>query len=96
MTGGYQFAQQLQDLRLQRHVQRRRRLVGDQQFRLSDQRHGDQHALAHAPRELVRVVARPPRGVLDADLLKHADGQRVRRRTARGAAGARLQPQQMR
>jgi hypothetical protein len=44
------------DLRLDRHVERGRRLVGDQQAGLAGQRHRDHHALAHAARELVRVV----------------------------------------
>ncbi len=43
-----QVAQQLQDLRLDRHVERGRRLVGDQKRRLADQRHRDHRALAHA------------------------------------------------
>ena len=41
-----QFADQVQDLRLRRDVERRGRLVGDQQLRLEDQRHGDHRALA--------------------------------------------------
>ena len=51
-----QRAHQLEDLRLDRHVERGRRLVGDQQLRLAGQRHRDHHALAHAARELVRIV----------------------------------------
>ena len=47
---------QLEDLRLRRHVERGRRLVGDHEVRLVDQRHRDHHALAHAARELVRIV----------------------------------------
>ena len=37
-----------QDLRLDRDVERRGRLVGDQQLRAAGERHGDHHALAHA------------------------------------------------
>ena len=54
----------LEDLRLDRHVERRGRLVGEQELRVAGQRHRDHHALAHAAGELVRVVveaARPPR-----------------------------------
>ena len=51
-----QLRHQVQDLRLRRHVERRRRLVGDQQVGIADQRHRDHHALAHAAGELVRVV----------------------------------------
>ena len=49
-------------LRLHHHVERRGRLVGDQEPRLAGQRQPDQHALALAARELVRVGARAPRG----------------------------------
>ena len=47
--------EELEDLRLDRHVEGRRRLVGDQQLRLQRERHRDHHALAHAARELMRV-----------------------------------------
>ena len=50
-----QLAQQVEDLRLDRHVQRRRRLVGDQQPRARRQRHRDHHALAHAAGHFVRI-----------------------------------------
>ena len=62
---------QVEDLRLRGHVERGRRLVGDQQVGVVDERHRDHHALAHAARELVRVVVdaaarragcRPPSG----------------------------------
>ncbi len=47
---------QLQDLRLDGDVERRRRLVGDQELGLAGKRHGDHDALAHAAGELVRIV----------------------------------------
>ena len=50
-----QFAHQVEDLRLDRHVERGRRLVGDQQLRVARQRHRDHRALPHAARQLVRV-----------------------------------------
>ncbi len=50
--------QQLEDLGLDRDVERGRRLVGDQQIRLARERHRDHHALPHAARELVRVGRR--------------------------------------
>lgn len=40
---------QLQDLRLNRHVQRRCRLVGDQHRRTARERHRNHDALAHPP-----------------------------------------------
>ena len=53
---GAQAVEQLEDLRLDRHVERRRRLVGDQDVRVARERHRDHRPLAHAARELVRVV----------------------------------------
>ncbi len=50
--------QQFDDLRLIGHVERRRRLVGDEQARVAAQGHGDHHPLAHPTRELVRVGRR--------------------------------------
>ena len=51
-----QALQQLQDLRLHDDVERRRRLVGDDQRRAAGEREGDHHPLALAARELVRVT----------------------------------------
>ena len=47
---------ELEDLRLDRHVEGGRRLVGDEQLRLAGERHRDHDALAHAARQLVRVL----------------------------------------
>ena len=51
---GLHVADQAQDLFLHRHVERRRRLVGDDELRLQREGGGDQHALPHAAGELVR------------------------------------------
>ncbi len=51
-----QFADQSQDLLLGGDVERRGRLVGDEQLRAQDQRHGDHDALALAARKLVRIT----------------------------------------
>ncbi len=59
--------QQLEDLVLDRDVERRGRLVGQQQLRPAGQGDGDHRALAHAAGELVRVVGQPPPRVRDAD-----------------------------
>ena len=48
--------QQLQDLPLHRHIQRRGRLIGNQQRRTGRQRGGDQGALALPAGKLVRVA----------------------------------------
>ena len=50
-------AEEVEDLGLDRHVERGRRLVRDQQARLVRDRERDQAALAHAAAQLVRVAA---------------------------------------
>ena len=52
---------QLDDLRLDRHVERGRGLVGDQDVRVVRERHRDHRALAHPARELVRDSRRRAR-----------------------------------
>ena len=76
-----QCAYQLQDLRLDGHVQRRGGFVGDQQRGLARQRHGDHHALAHAARELVRIAVQHIARFRNAHEFEHAQGF--------GACGAR-------
>ena len=49
-----QLAEQVEDLRLDGDVERRGRLVGDQELGIAGERHGDHDALAHAAGELVR------------------------------------------
>jgi hypothetical protein len=55
-VAGLQFAQQIDDLRLHRHVEGRGRLVEHQKTRLRDERPGDRDALALAAGEFVRVA----------------------------------------
>ena len=81
-----QLAQQLEDLRLHGDVERRRRLVGDQQLRSAGDRHRDHDALAHAARELVRILLEALRRRRDADLLEQLDGALAQRASsARGS-----------
>src|SRR5438093_13455998 len=58
---------QLEDLRLDRDVERRGGLVGEDQRRIARERHGDHHSLAHPSRELMRVLPEPSLGVRDPD-----------------------------
>ena len=51
-----QLLQQLQDLRLDGDVERRGRLVGDDQLGLRQQRHGDHQPLALATGDLMRIL----------------------------------------
>jgi len=62
-----QLAQQIQNLRLDCHIERGGRFVGDEQFRFARQRHRDHHALLHATGHLERIIfdARFRRGNTD-------------------------------
>ena len=88
-----ELADQRQDLRLDRHVERRRRLVRDQQVGVARERHRDHHALAHAARELVRVVVDAPLRLRDADGVEQLDRAaarvRLRDRLVRAAPARR-------
>ena len=74
--------QQVEDLRLDGDVERRRRLVGDQQARLAGERDGDGDALAHPARELVRILPQPLLGRGNADSGEQLDASRSRSRRA--------------
>ena len=57
-------------------VERSRRLVGDEQARRAGKRDRDRNALAHAARHLVRILARAPLGLGDAELAEESYGPR--------------------
>jgi hypothetical protein len=76
--------EELEDLRLDRHVERRRRLVRHEQLRPTGERHGDHGALPLSARELVRVVVDPPLRLGNAGRRQELDGP--------GAAGASAEP----
>jgi len=67
-------------LRLRRHVERRRRLVGDDQLRLERDGHGDDDALALAARQAVRIAAGDAPWVTVADPAQEFVDLRVRHR----------------
>ena len=73
-----QLLHEMQDLRLDGDVEGGGRLVGDDELGIAREPDGDHHALAHAARELVRVLSEPPRGIGDADHLQELDGARPR------------------
>ena len=62
--------QHLDDLRLDRHIERRRRLVCDEDAGIVRDRHRDHRALTHAARELVRVLVVPLLRGRDTDELQ--------------------------
>ena len=68
-----QVAHQLEDLRLHRDVERRRRLVGDEQRRVARQRLGDHRPLPLATGQLMRVDVDAPLGVGDLDQREQLD-----------------------
>ena len=67
-------AQQVEDLRLNGHVERRGGLIGDDELGAACKRHGDHDALAHTAGELVREHLVDALAVGDADHLKELDG----------------------
>ena len=77
---GHQRGQQVQHLALHRHVERRRRLVGDQQVRPAGQRDGDHHPLALAAGQLVRVGGQPLRGLRQLHAVQQPQRLGARRR----------------
>ena len=77
-----QVLEQVEDLRLDRDVERRDRLVADDQLRVQRERARDPDALALAARELVRVAVREARVEAD-DVEQLAHARRARRAASR-------------
>ncbi len=69
--------QQRDDLRLHGDVERRGRLVGDEQIGLVGERHGDHHPLALAAGQLMRIALEPALRIGNADLAQNLDGARA-------------------
>ena len=80
--GGVQVALQLahdvENLRLDRHVKRRGRLVGNQQRGLAGQRHRNHGALAHAAGQRMGIGVEQPLGIGQAHLVEQRAGLRAR------------------
>jgi hypothetical protein len=68
-----QFLDESEDLRLRGHVERGRRLVGDQQSGFEHERHGDHDALPLPARELMRVGGKHPLRVIETDAAEHRE-----------------------
>src|SRR5438128_7993114 len=82
--------QQIENLRLDGDVERGGRLVGDDELWLAGQRHRDHDALAHAARELVRIIMHAAFRIGNLHQLQHLNraGQCVLFRQALMAAQA--------
>jgi hypothetical protein len=59
--------QQVENLGLDGHVERRSRFICDQELRVAGERNGDHYPLPHAARELVRIFPRTPARFGDTD-----------------------------
>src|SRR5262245_3118318 len=79
------FAQQVEDLRLNGDVERRRRFVGDHQRRPARQRNRNHDPLAHTAGQLVRVISDTRGGVWNAHRLHQLDRLVARLLTRRAA-----------
>ncbi len=81
--------EQIEDLRLERRVQCRGRLVSDDQRRPACDGGRDEHALAHAAGKLVGIVAGAARRLRDADGVEQFDRPRPRGRSPARRRGLR-------
>ena len=72
-----QVLHEAQDLGLDGDVERGRRLVGDQQRRPADQRHGDHRALAKTAGQFERIGPERALGIGKAHHAEHVDGEPV-------------------
>jgi len=75
---GAKLRHQVENLGLYRDVERRRRLVGDEQVGIAGHRHRDHHALAHAAGELVREILGAALGRGHAHARQRLDGAPLR------------------
>ena len=73
VVGALKLADQLQDFRLDGHVERGGRLVGDEELGIVGDRDGDHHALALAAGELMRVLLEPRLRFGDAHFLQEIE-----------------------
>ena len=68
-----QVLHQLQDLRLNGNVQRGRRLIRNQDIRLTAERHGNHDTLAHASRKLIGILLHTALRLIYTDERQHLD-----------------------
>src|SRR5664280_916373 len=73
-----QSTHQVEDLRLDGDIKRRRSFIRDQEFRVRRECHGDHDPLAHAAAHLMRVLAKTPFGLRDTYEMNHLDGTLLR------------------
>ena len=69
-----QVLQQAQHLRLNRNVQCSCRFIGNEQFRLARQCHGDHRSLTHTAGKLIGIALNTGFRIRDTDHAQHLDG----------------------
>jgi hypothetical protein len=69
-------AQELEDLRLDRDVESRGRLVGEQNVRIAGERNGYERALSHPSAQLVRVASQCAKRIWHAELAEESGSSR--------------------
>ena len=67
------FTKLVEDLGLDRDIERGGRLIGDQEIRSCREGHGDHHPLLHSATELMRIVTETTGGIVDSDSIEPAD-----------------------
>ena len=70
----FKLVQQIQNLRLNGHVQGGSRLIGNEQFGFARQGHGNHHPLTHTARELMGIVIDTLRRLGNIDQPQHVTG----------------------
>ncbi len=68
-----QLVQQIENLRLSGHIERRGRLIGDEQARVTRKRHRDHGALPQSAAQLKSIFVDPALGLGNAHLAQHLD-----------------------
>ena len=89
-VGALHVGDQRQDRRMHGDVERGGRLVGDDQARIGRKRQSDQHALAHAAGQLMRILRQQFAGARQSRRRQHGD-----RAVAARAAAVFAEPRQM-
>ena len=69
-VAGLQGGDQFEDLLLHRHIECGRRFIGDDELRFGGKGRGDENALAHAARKLMRITAHDTRAIADVNLFQ--------------------------
>ncbi len=70
---------QIQDLRLHRHIERRRGFVGDEHLGIGCDRDSNHHPLSHTTTKFVWIATNAPLRIRDADGAQQFEGEVIGR-----------------